>query len=204
MDEWWAKVVRQTLQESINEKVSDSMVSGLYTYFSTKSPYELHINVVELLQRWCMIDIKLGIISNSDPRLRMVIQDFDLEKFLYSKDSYSISYEVDFEKPDVCIFKDAEQRLQSYLALTKSDHGIDRRRLWHVGDDLEKDFKGSLKAGWNAVLVDRSRKFLDSPGSLEGLDGAVVEHSFDGRLALIRSSPIGIICDSLISLEEIF
>jgi putative hydrolase of the HAD superfamily len=209
--EWWAQIVRPTLEQGSSREFTESMVSGLYDYFSGAEPYQLDSAVDELFLEWKKKGFNIGILSNSDPRLRQVVKDFDLEKFLYSPDAYSISYEVDYEKPDMRIFKDAEERLKQHLAGSSHERvGFSARTsaasgFWHVGDDLDKDFYGALGAGWNAVLIDKSRKYLENPNPvLKGMrDGDVVEN-IQESVKLIKSTPMRIICDTLDSLHEVF
>ena len=58
-------------------------------------------------------------------------------------DFVMLSYDVGFEKPDSKIFDATKQMLPG------------QERFVHVGDDLQKDYLGAKRAGWEGVLLDR-------------------------------------------------
>ncbi len=64
-----------------------------------------------------------------------------------------MSYDVGIEKPNHGIF-DAAKNMS---ALSAEGEGV----YLHVGDSIEEDYHGALKAGWQSVLLDRDSKFKD-------------------------------------------
>lgn len=74
-----------------------------------------------------------------------------------------LSYDVGHEKPDRRIFDAASSALSNLLAEQNSQLKEEEFLKLYVGDDLEKDYKGAVAAGWHAALVDRSNMLGDVP-----------------------------------------
>jgi FMN phosphatase YigB (HAD superfamily) len=126
--------------------------------------------------RWPWERTVVGIISNSDDRVLSVLQSFGLKirpqrvgmpgecRVQADMDDditfIVLSYDAGFEKPDRRIFDAARQMLEKSIAKNcRSDGPVSIRdftRLY-VGDSLEHDYFGAKEAGWDAVLVDRSK-----------------------------------------------
>jgi len=98
-------------------------------------------NIRETLSRLKRLGLKLGILSNT------FINGSSLEKHLKQLgilDFFSArlySYEFDFRKPDIRIFKAAAQRIGHKL-----------ENILFVGDRIDCDIKPALKIGMQAVL----------------------------------------------------
>lgn len=106
-----------------------------------------------------------------------------------------MSYDAYVEKPDRRIF-DSAADIARCLAPVESD---DWDRVY-VGDELEKDAFGAVDAGWDAILIDRSRQYDDLGDSLAAksrkktgirrvdVHGREIEviHSLDELLPLIK------------------
>ena len=89
------------------------------------------------------LGLKLGILSNT------FVNAHSLEKHLKQLgvlDFFTVrmySYEFDFRKPDIRIFKIAAERI-----------GEAAENILYVGDRIDKDIKPALKIGMHAVLKD--------------------------------------------------
>ena len=89
------------------------------------------------------LGLKLGILSNT------FVNAHSLEKHLKQLgllDFFTVrmySYEFDFRKPDIRIFKIAAERI-----------GEAMENILYVGDRIDKDIKPALKIGMHAVLKD--------------------------------------------------
>jgi putative hydrolase of the HAD superfamily len=89
------------------------------------------------------LGLKLGILSNT------FVNAHSLEKHLKQLgilDFFSVrmySYEFDFRKPDLRIFKIAAERIGEAL-----------ENIMYVGDRIDKDIKPALRIGMHAVLKD--------------------------------------------------
>ena len=110
-------------------------------------------------------DLQLGILTNSDDRVLSILESFGLQvnpwrygttkvgiahanpRICDDVDFVALSYDVGFEKPHRRIF-DATREMADVVPFEVS-HCI------HVGDDLEKDYKGAEAAGWKGLLLER-------------------------------------------------
>ncbi len=112
-------------------------------------------------------ELTIGVITNSDDRVPSILSSLGLEVSprryglrANSLDPHSnveddidfvlMSYDVGYEKPSREVFDAAKQLVRSNWGnLDQED------RFVHIGDDLEKDFEGAGRAGWESVLLDR-------------------------------------------------
>lgn len=93
------------------------------------------------------------------------------------------SYEAGEEKPDPLIFRVAERQAERVLldwdssSVASTSASVAGAGEWtriHIGDDLEKDFRAALRAGWDAFYLPRdgdgvSDTGVRTIGSLAGL-----------------------------------
>jgi HAD superfamily hydrolase (TIGR01549 family) len=100
-------------------------------------------------------DYVIGLISNSPPTIRDVLEKFDLtEKF----DAITLSYEEGMLKTDPRLFETALDRLS-----------VEKEAAVMVGDSIHTDMEGAKQAGVNAVLADR-RDTRDYEPKIETLE----------------------------------
>jgi putative hydrolase of the HAD superfamily len=85
---------------------------------------------------------RLGIISNWDERLRILLKDLRLEKYF---EAIVISCDVGFAKPSPVIFEHAAEKL-----------GVSPAAILHVGDSTEMDVAGAKSAGFQAARIRRA------------------------------------------------
>jgi FMN phosphatase YigB (HAD superfamily) len=85
----------------------------------------------------------MGLISNADSRIRLVLQDLEVLQYF---DPIVLSEEEGIEKPTREIFARAIARSRS---ISRPDECV------HVGDDLERDYRGALNANMHALLLRR-------------------------------------------------
>ncbi|KAI9014508.1 HAD-like domain-containing protein [Phycomyces nitens] len=147
---WWEELVYNTFYEAgVDKKVLDSkfdrLFNALYTRFSTAGAYETFPDVVGTLKELRSRGFYMGIVSNSDERLTKVVENLKLDHYF---DFVLPSCVAGYEKPDSAFFD---------VALRMVDDGITPEDSLHVGDDAGKDYRGALKAGWNAVLLRRGK-----------------------------------------------
>ena len=197
---WWKVVMDRTFRPLLpngHQWIKREMKNELYWRFASRAGYTLFPDVQNFLQlvgtayqarNWPPRRTMLGIISNSDPRVRSILesfkipitpalfpprftplhrghrQDFGPAHFAFA----TLSYECGVEKPDQEIYRaalrDAQRtvdRMDPVARLTRSgkdllDNVNAEFHLMHVGDDLEKDVIPAMRAGWDAILLDRS------------------------------------------------
>lgn len=82
----------------------------------------------------------IGIISNFDPRLRILLKDISLPAF----DFVLTSYEAGTAKPHASIFEMAQQLAGSEIRPEQS---------LHIGNTPSLDYHGARAAGWKSILI---------------------------------------------------
>lgn len=143
--EWWQLVAQNTFQQvGVLDKFSDfsAFFTALYHHFATAEPWFIYPDIVPILERWQNLGIELGVLSNFDSRLYLVLQALDLAKFFTS---VTISTEVGAAKPNPQIFA---------AALNK--HDCPAELAWHIGDSLKEDYQGARAAGLRAIWLKRN------------------------------------------------
>ncbi|CAB3226295.1 unnamed protein product [Arctia plantaginis] len=142
-EKWWSEVVKKTLEDHIPVTTNlDVIASKLIDEYKTSKCWcvaEGGHELLDLIKR--SFNVQIGVISNFDPRLNDIFKNLDLDyKFHFILNSYDVGY----SKPDKEIFTSA-------IKMSKKD--IKPYEALHIGDDLEKDYKGAKAAGWHAILV---------------------------------------------------
>lgn len=142
--EWWRVIVLRTFQQvGVLDKFSDftDFFDELYNHFATAQPWFIYPDVLPALEAWRRIGIQLGVLSNFDSRLFLVLKALKLEEFFTS---VTISSQVGAAKPDPQIFAAALQK-----------HFCDAQDAWHIGDSFKQDYQGAKAAGLRAILLER-------------------------------------------------
>lgn len=138
----------------------------------------------------------IGVITNSDDRVPDVLSSLGLrvnglrydtssEKILEQSkrgeeegvqdiDFCIMSYDVGVEKPHSEIFNAAVSTLDSLLSTEGNSFERNDWDLLYVGDEVAKDAKGAVNAGWDAVLLDRGAE-VDAAyeGDAPGVEGVL-------------------------------
>ena len=122
--------------------------SNLFHLYSTNEPYEVFPDAKQFLQKLLPErqegKLKVGIISNYDKRIVKMVKSLDLSAYF---DFITYSEESKCSKPEKRIFEDA---------IRKSGFvNLEANEVLHIGDDLDKDYWGARKMGWNALLISR-------------------------------------------------
>lgn len=159
-ESWWKKLVINVLSLSSREKIDEilleSVASKLISQYKSKECYGKFEKSNELIKAFKDAGKVVGIISNFDPRLHDLLTDMELPKF----DFVVTSYEAGVEKPNAKIF---------HKAIEASKLNCDPSEALHIGNEMEKDFKGAINAGWKAILIKPEAKVQPSFNSVEHL-----------------------------------
>jgi putative hydrolase of the HAD superfamily len=142
--EWWQMVALETFQQvgAVNQFADFSkFFEQLYSHFATVKPWLLYGDVIPTLKSWKKRNIELGIISNFDSRLYLVLESLHIIDFFTS---ITISTEVSAAKPNKQIFT---------YSLDK--HNCQAADAWHIGDSFKEDYQGAMAAGIKAILIKR-------------------------------------------------
>ncbi len=143
--EWWQLVALETFQQvgAVNQFADFSkFFEQLYSHFATAKPWFVYDDVIPALKRWQKRKIELGIISNFDSRLYLVLESLDLIDFFTS---ITISTEVSAAKPNQQIFNAGLEK-----------HNCLAADAWHIGDSFQEDYQGASAAGLQAILIKRN------------------------------------------------
>jgi putative hydrolase of the HAD superfamily len=120
----------------------DLAFDELWDHFSRPASWRCFPDVVPALRALKEIGVSLCVGSNFDGRLRGVVRGLpELAPWL---DSLVISSEVGYRKPHPAFFRAACTHL-----------GLPPERVLCVGDDVENDVRGAIRAGLSGLLLDR-------------------------------------------------
>ncbi|KAI0675043.1 HAD hydrolase subfamily IA REG-2-like protein [Trametes maxima] len=145
-EDWWRDVIRRTaLGTGADSKAVDAslgeLVPRLLKRFSSREGYKLYDDALPALTSLKKMGCFTGLVSNTDARMRDVIQDLGL---LPQFDAIFLSEEEGVEKPSHEIFRRACDRL-----------GVEASETLHVGDELDCDYHGARASGLQALLIRR-------------------------------------------------
>jgi putative hydrolase of the HAD superfamily len=159
----WRRIVAKVLPEVPNkERVFDE----LWDHFGDPLSWHCFSDVVPALQALRDKGIRVGVGSNFDCRLRQVVQG--LPELAPWVETLVISSEVGFRKPHPSFYLTACEAL-----------GLPAHKVLWVGDDLENDVRGPIRAGLSGVFLDRN---LDRPPELPHVSNltALLESTLPG------------------------
>ncbi|KAG1734753.1 HAD-like domain-containing protein [Suillus paluster] len=146
---WWSEVIKRTaIGAGANPQAVDSslpqIVPSLMERFSSREGYKLFHDSLPVLRRLRKMNIRTALISNTDTRMRSVLEDLEITPYL---DPILLSEEVGIEKPDAEIFR---------LAFSTQSIPMEMQEAVHVGDELGSDYDGARAAGMHALLLRRA------------------------------------------------
>lgn len=133
-----------------------TIIDELMMTYSTGETFEVQDGAIELLEYLKKEQVLLGVISNYDPRIKIMMRNLGLSHYF---NFILSSYEIRFEKPDTKIFREAELYVQK---------GLSRKLFLHVGDSYFFDYKGAKDAGWSACLVHTNKNIVKQYPCLNG------------------------------------
>lgn len=113
----------------------------LYEHFSRAAAWRIFDDVLPALDALAARGLRLGVISNWDERLAILLERLKLEKYF---STIVVSCDVGFTKPSPVIFEHAAAKL-----------GLPPGAILHVGDSYELDVLGAKAAGFHARRIRR-------------------------------------------------
>lgn len=153
------KVIESTFSPFI---LPPSLAPALLSHFASASAYKLHPSVPFLLHSLranvLYSHTVIGVISNGDARVPLVLQDLDVMVRGFQPahggkngviDFVTLSYDVGIQKPHPRIFDISFAKAREFYA----GDNLSWTKV-HVGDDIEKDVRAAERAGWRGVLWD--------------------------------------------------
>ena len=148
---WWKEVVFNTFKLSgydLKEKFNE-VFEIIFKEFTTKSAWAVYPDVVPVLEKlrvgaYCNKPLQIGLISNFDNRLEMILKELEIYSFF---NSLSYSGKVGFSKPDPRIFQYVLKELN-----------VIPEEAVYIGDSLETDYYPAYDMNINVVLIDRNQE----------------------------------------------
>ena len=181
----------------------DKLSDQLWQVFSSSKGYRLEqtagglfeaLQALKLGNETGKVPIKVGVITNSDPRVPTILADLglrvrplrcnadqDATKLPILKlnedtdlddrvdiDFVVMSYDVKYEKPATQIF-DAALELNGFGPKHIQTGEV---QCIHVGDSEVEDHRAALKSGWQSILFDKGRKTQSRDPNSEAVIGS--------------------------------
>ena len=162
--EAWAELVDQTFLGLCAKPPSQTFFPELYEHFAQPEAWRIFDDVLSTLEELATKGVRLGVISNWDERLRVLLRRLKLDGFF---ETIVVSCEVGFAKPSPVIFERAARTL-----------GLPPESILHIGDSFEMDVQGARSAGLKAlrlVRAARPRSDAEAIHSLAGLPASMAK-----------------------------
>uniref|UniRef100_A0A182W4D0 DJ-1_PfpI domain-containing protein n=1 Tax=Anopheles minimus TaxID=112268 RepID=A0A182W4D0_9DIPT len=171
---WWRTLVERVIVDAAASSNCHNVPSPLlsiiaeqliddYTYDGRRVCWRQRPGVDEFLRklRTPPAGQTLGIVSNFDPRLTIILRNNGIAPSGEVVDFVLTSYEAGVEKPDPAIFETALRKAN----LLQTGPEIKPQEALHIGNLCREDYNGARSAGWCALLVnvppnEKNRKLL--------------------------------------------
>jgi putative hydrolase of the HAD superfamily len=143
----WEKLVDHAFHGLTDEPAGVTFFAELYERFAQPDVWRIYDDVLPTLDALAA-RVRLGVISNWDERLRILLKRLHLDGYF---ESIVVSCEAGACKPAAGIFEQAARAF-----------GVPPETILHVGDSFEMDVQGAESAGFQAVQVLRGQTSADS------------------------------------------
>jgi putative hydrolase of the HAD superfamily len=143
---WWQEIALKTFAKTEDlVKFADfsKFFNELFGYFATADAWYIYPDTIVALEMWKQQGIELGIISNFDSRLYLVLRALDLDKYF---SSVTISTEANSAKPDRLIFDYARNKHSQTASAI------------YIGDSYGTDVLGAIASGLQGIWINREPK----------------------------------------------
>jgi putative hydrolase of the HAD superfamily len=139
----WLRLVEETFDGLIAGRVEAALFDELYRRFATPMAWRVFDDAWPTLKQLQQQGFKLGVISNWDERLRQLLANLNLTRYI---ECLVISCEVGAAKPSPRIFERARDALAA-----PAEH------ILHVGDNFDEDVCGGRVARFQVLHLNRRR-----------------------------------------------
>ncbi len=146
--DWWRSFVAQVIDQvapAMGALDRDAFFEAAYSHFAEAGVWELYPEVLDVLQA-LKPRFQLGVVSNFDGRLRVILEQFGISKFFRN---IFLSSELGADKPDPLIYRRALQI-----------SGLAPNECLYAGDDPDRDWKPAIAAGLKVFRLDRPKNSL--------------------------------------------
>jgi len=149
---WWVLLI-QSIFKDVDRELTDSQAKVILKQFEGEV-YDTFPDI-RLLLKTIHGKSKIGICSNTDPMFYNIINHMKLkykEDFvLPDKDYEFLSFYLDKKKDSTGeFFNDVYKKIANEM---------DKKEIWHIGDELKNDLIGSSSAGWIGICIDRGNVY---------------------------------------------
>jgi putative hydrolase of the HAD superfamily len=138
---WWKRFLERMCEHLGAPPPSPFAAAELFHRFASPEAWEVYPEVPAVLAELRTFGLRLGVVSNWDPRLPDLLERLQLSRYF---DAIVYSSAVGVEKPDARIFRSALEQL-----------GVRPAAALHVGDGRLEDVEGAVAAGLRALHLDR-------------------------------------------------
>jgi putative hydrolase of the HAD superfamily len=142
---WWRDIAYRVFKEVGMFDNFERFFDEVYDRFRDSQGWVLFPETLDVLEQLKLRHLKLGIISNFDSRIYSVMDSLGIRRFF---DAVVLSSETGYCKPDPEIF-----------AAGSSAVGVPPSQALFVGDSPEDDVEAAIRAGFAAVLIDRTGRY---------------------------------------------
>ncbi|KAI5953876.1 hypothetical protein CANMA_004715 [Candida margitis] len=155
-DAWWKELVIRVYGLPRNDSQTKEICDRLVNHFTSDEAYDVYDDVRPALDGLKKHGVTMVVSSNSDRRAIKILESLKLKDYFTG---VNLSYDYEIGKPKKSFF-DAVA-VNEYRAEVNARYrgstppGDYLSGCWHVGDSHETDFIGSIRAGWNGILLDR-------------------------------------------------
>lgn len=150
--EWWSKLVYDVFKQSHPEMDKNhiiEIVDILIKKYQTADCWmRFNENDHELIKNIKLLNKTVGVISNFDERIEIILKNMNFINF----DFILSSYAVGFMKPEKPIFD---------AALKRCDQIIKPNEALHIGNIAKLDYVGARNAGWYCILINDNSQSQD-------------------------------------------
>ncbi|KAI5964717.1 uncharacterized protein KGF55_001786 [Candida pseudojiufengensis] len=167
-DSWWEELIKRiykTNDSKIDDEKLNALAYRLIHHFTSNEAYSLYPDVLPTLKFLKNKGVRLVACSNSDERALTILESLGIKQFFHCNeilhcDNVFLSYNLDHLKGEKIFYdKVAMIEYKSEINSNYSKKHVPVEFLtgcYQIGDNYNEDFIGSIKAGWNGVLLDRN------------------------------------------------
>ncbi len=138
---WWFDIVHNVFYRVGMFDGFDTFFEEVFDVFGRADTWMLYPETLKVLENLKIQQYELGIISNFDSRLFVVLRGLGIAEYFQTVTISSLAHAA---KPSGRIFMQALEK-----------HAVDPEDAMHVGDSLDEDVKGAQQAGLTGILVER-------------------------------------------------
>lgn len=147
--DWWRMLIRNIMQ-SIDPKITveetQYVADILIDYYQTDAAWlklDKANELIDSIRKESAEQPTIGIISNFDNRLKIILENTKLPNF----DFILASYDIGVAKPNPQIFHYAQKLTAKNLKF------VQRNEALHIGNTPTLDYMAARAAGWHGILI---------------------------------------------------